>query len=289
MYYEYSLYAVPTILVTGLAAWLYLKLRGQAERARTRILFYGTAIAILIALLMPVTARLLYQRAGLSVFASLAAAFLSLAIAAGIVLFLANIIITDRQQEKEKASGYMESAGDAAKESAVSRENLQAPPEATYDDKEILTEESYLAEMPHEDLRIQPETSREDVQDLPETPREDPQILPEAPETGAEMVDTVQIIDKIGDDEFISAQDNAVDLLDAAMKFKMDGNYPQAVSCYRRALEYIQDKALLTWVVIDLCGLAKILKDDSMIREILDSEKGKMLDSGIADEILNNI
>jgi len=110
----------------------------------------------------------------------------------------------------------------------------------------------------------------------------EPQAPSETPETGAEMVDTVRIIDKIG-------VDNVDDLLNSAMEFKMGGNYPGAVSCYRRALEQIQDKELLAWVVVDLCALAKIMKDDSIIREVLDSRPARMLDRRIIDEILNNI
>jgi len=78
-------------------------------------------------------------------------------------------------------------------------------------------------------------------------------------------------------------------LLNAALDYKIRGDYPEAVSCYRRALEHIQEKELLTWVVIDLCGLAKIMKNTRIIQEVLDSKQGEMLDSGIKTEILNNI
>jgi|GEM_PF-419857 len=336
MYYEYSLYAVPAILVTGLAAWLYLKWRGLAEGTRLRNLVYGTATAILIALLMPVTARLFYHRAGLPVAASLIAAFASLAIAAGLVLYLAHIVAASKEKEGEKAAGYQGSVAGALQESAAALEELRTPPEAPHEvlqsptetqheDLRILPETSHgeqltpdevhdaglqvldetlyedleIIEKPLEDLQILPETfqadkpepSEEPYEELqpPEGPWEEPQTPYQVHQVEAETVDTAQIIDKIGDDEHLPEQDNVDALLTSAMEFKMGGSYPEAVSCYRRALEYIQDKELLTWVVIDLCGLAKILKDDSIIQDVLDSEQGKMLDSGIITEILNNI
>lgn len=323
MYYEYSLYAVPTILAAGLAAWLYLKIR-QADKTRIRTLLLGTAAAILIALLTPVTARLIHQRAALPAMALLAAAFAVLAIAAALVLFLVHIIVTGKQKEaEEKEPAYRPAPGDAAAESAATLEGLHAPADApaaglqnpagigfgeprvtpdqvyegmpvsaetTQDKQPIMPGGLYAGETAHaetpEDMQAMAETYREetyeDLRILPGEPSVEPQAPSETPETGAEMVDTVRIIDKIG-------VDNVDDLLNSAMEFKMGGNYPGAVSCYRRALEQIQDKELLAWVVVDLCALAKIMKDDSIIREVLDSRPARMLDRRIIDEILNNI
>ena len=250
MYLEYSLYSVPAILITGLVAWLFLKWKGQTDRTTIRALLYGTATAILISLLVPVAARLFYHRAGLSVTVSLVAAFASLASAAAVVLYLAHIIVTNKLKEDEKAAGYLGSIEDAGGESAASHEGMEG---------------------------------------LSESPYADQQIPSEAAKTVAKKVDTVQNVDKIGDDEYLIVQENVNDLLNAALDYKIRGDYPEAVSCYRRALEHIQEKELLTWGVIDLCGLAKIMKNTRIIQEVLESRQGEMLDSGIKTEILNNI
>lgn len=294
MYLEYSFYAVPAILITGLVAWLFLKWKGQTDRTTIRALLYGTATAILISLLVPVAARLFYHRAGLSVTVSLVTAFASLAFAAAVVLYLAHIIVTNKTKEGEKASGYLGSAEDASAESAASHEGMEELSELPCADQQM------VAETPQEEPLVQSETLYESQQMQPVVPYEsqwtqpepsyeDQQILSEAAEIVAKKVDTVQNIDKIGDDEYLIVQDNVNDLLNAALDYKIRGDYPEAVSCYRRALEHIQEKELLTWVVIDLCGLAKIMKNTRIIQEVLDSKQGEMLDSGIKTEILNNI
>lgn len=241
LYHEYTLYAVPTVIVASLAAWLYMKRKGKADKTSIRPHLYGTCASIAIALLVPVVARLFYGRAGLSVEVSLAAAFLVLSLAAVGALYLA-FIVRNRKADGTNGTGEAEAAGsleDAMAESAAALTDTQV--------QEVALEEE------------------------------------------SKNVDTVQNIDKIGDEKYPELQENVDDLLNAAMDFKMGGKFAEAISCYRRALKHIQDRDLLTWVIVDLCSLSKIAGDVSVLHEVLESEQWETLDYEIKDEILRNI
>jgi hypothetical protein len=210
-----------------------MKLKGKADKDNVHALLYGTAAAVIIALLVPVTARPFYRNAGFSVAASLALSFAVLALAAAVLTCLA--LFFTRKKSEEALRHLSE---DAVYESAAAGESDET--------------------------------------------------CPDEPGTGPEYVDTVQNIDKIGDEKY-SLQENVEDLLDTAMYFKKCGNYAEAVSCYRRALGHIDDDELLSMVIVDLCSLAKMTNNTSIIHEVLESDRGRLLDSAIKHEILNNI
>lgn len=279
MYWEYSLYAVPAILVTGLVAWLYLKWKGRAEETSSRALFLGTAAAILIALLVPALARLLYHRAGFSVLVSVAAAFLCLALVTVAAFNLVSFIGRRKLEEKEKASGFQESFQQAAAGSAAGDQGYAPMPSEAPESIDGLERTDSISPMDSTNLI----DSTDHIDHLSHTGSTDVLFR-----TEPIMVDTLHNIDKIGVEEHLP-RENVDDLLDAAMDYKIRGDLPEAISCYRKALAYIQDKDLLTLVVIDLCGLAKMIKDTRTIQEVLESGLGKMLDFGIKAEIMNNI
>jgi len=302
---EYSLYAVPAILVTGAVTWLYLKVKGRAEKSNVRSLVLSTAVAILIALLVPVTARLFYHEVGLPVMASAVAAFISLVILAGAVSFL----VTRLLRKKAQSAGLQKAFGYAAEESAAGEEDSQVPDEEQVLEKtegKTQPDEEQAYETPAYEEREDEE--RGDMEGTAEAAHAEsigyfagaestdsaeslygtePVAPPEV--FADEEVDTLQNIDKIGDKEHGNAHEDPNDLLGAAMDCKMRGDFHEAVSFYLRALEHIHDKELKALVILDLCSLAKRMKNTRMIRDILDSGHGKMLDDEIRDEILANI
>lgn len=313
MYFEeYCLYAIPTILATGAVIWLYLKWKGRADKNTARSLLLSTAIAILIALLVPFAANLFYREVGLPVLASAAAAFAVLALLACLIY----IVVTGMVRNKTKTSGLQESFGYAVEESAAGQENETPSAPGSKDSDSSRDETAEEKAGVHEAVgALQDETgvgqaadgsaaydadAEQDEAGLmsygtdPLQNGDDAGLYGEGSlayegDDWQHEVDTLQDIDKIGvEKESLPAQD-VNELLNAAMDCKMRGDLTKAVSCYRKALNYIQEKELLTLVVLDLCGLAKMMKNTRIIEEVLDSEQGKNLDDAIKREILSNI
>ncbi|SHI48483.1 hypothetical protein [Thermoclostridium caenicola] len=273
---EYSLYAVPAILVTGAVTWIYLRMKGRAEKSNVRALIFSTAVAIFIALLVPAIARLYYHETGLPAMASAAAAFVSLVLLAAAAYVLGTRLLKMKTQSAE----LRESFGYAGEEAAAAQEEGAASPEEQQ-------EEASKTEKTGDEEGSDSLPLMDDAERLCGADGAESQESPEDRET--EEVDTLQNIDKIGVEGHVPVQENLDELLRAAMDSKMRGDLQESVSCYRRALVHIQDKELMTMVILDLCGLAKLMKNTRLVRDILDSEHGKMLDDAIKGEILANI
>ena len=108
MYLKYGLYVVPVILITALAAWLFLKLSGKSDRSNNRILLFGTISSLAVALLIPAIAGTLLEKLSLSIFLSVTSAFLICSLIISLGFIITNTLVRKSVKSDERIPSFLE-------------------------------------------------------------------------------------------------------------------------------------------------------------------------------------
>ena len=254
MYLKYCLIVLLVILFTMSIAWFYLKWNGKANKRNNLILLISTVVAIGISLLIPLLAKTLLEATSISMMPAILLAFficvIMLSLGYGLVLLLL---------------------------AGISRSGNTS----TIFKKKPLTESVSV-------------TNGVMKEDMPVVTLQKPIDISKNQQI---TVDTAKNTDKIGIEVVSNAVVNQDDkskeqlakLLEEVQVYKKQGEFPRAISNYRTMLSMEPAKELATLIIIDCCGILKKQNNPQLIREILESRQGKLLDYEIKREILNNI
>jgi hypothetical protein len=187
-------------------------------------------------------------------------------------------------------------AEDAATEGAAATAEKVAAESAASEEEDAVTEG---AEVAAEDAKTVDAAAQKQAAVSPDTTEPFVDITVQSTEQSTEqsiaqstVQSTVQSVEQSAAQSEVLYDFNSlslIELINLASDLKENRDYEGAVLAFKGALGKYPDKDLLTWILIDLCALYKIIGQKESVQEILDLYIGEGIDLSIKEEILRNL
>ncbi len=264
MFFYYLLTASSVILLIALVSYVIMKRANQGVRKNKIDLAICTVLAVVCATLTPLLANFLVNRLYFSFLLSLFLSFVFL-----VFLSAGAFVLIQRVFVKQENQSSPESNDEHHQESEKTEPNDAAG----------------LAGL-NEAISVDGDTSIDKAITFNEPEGLEPAVgFDEAVSFGeADDFDEVVNLNKAVAEPSILPR-----LVDQALENKNNHQYYDAISAYERALDQETDTKLLELVIIDLCALYKMTNQKELVHKILESDKYKLSDLGIREDILQNL
>ncbi len=266
MFFYYLLTASGVILLTALVSYIIMKRANQGIRKNKIDLAICTVLAVVCAALTPLLANFLVNRLYFSLLLSLCLSFVFLVfLSAGAFFLIQRVFVKQENQNSPESNDehHQESEKTELNDAAGLNEAISLDGDIS-SDKVIALNES---------VGLEPAVGYDEAVSFDEADDFD------------EVVDQNEVAGPSG----IAEPSILPRLVDQALEYKNNHHYYEAISAYERALDQEADTKLLELVIIDLCALYKMTNQKELVHKILESDKYKLSDLGIREDILQNL